>query len=382
MIGLEPTTYALPRRCATDCATSAVNDLIIQHKIISVKSFEKNYFFNYIVGLTFLLIYCIIKLYDCMERSEESDMNRNQPSPKQNLAIYIVGSILAFFVLYFLMGDGPGYKIAAFIVPPALIVYAIFSYCKEKKADSKAETLKPKIIDGSRFSSAEWREEYLQFALEHPLEAPDSRGMKYDMLKDYHQRKSLGMMFLCGFLLVLTIAAPIGYALDNEPIPDAWLWLPVFGIPLFGVLFYLPLRDYTGYPVRKWLRRSAERLDEYEESYMKGKKASYKENGVNLGAYHVFIHTDKKVAAIPYEDLTGAVKRVVRQKNYQNDLYANEEYRHYIDISADHEGSSFKISAELNEFQAEMIITELKKIIEHSSTPAQYDETFTNEIFT
>ena|GEM_PF-6418456 len=25
MIGLEPTTYALPRRCATDCATSAIN---------------------------------------------------------------------------------------------------------------------------------------------------------------------------------------------------------------------------------------------------------------------------------------------------------------------------------------------------------------------
>lgn len=24
MIGLEPTTYALPRRCATDCATSAI----------------------------------------------------------------------------------------------------------------------------------------------------------------------------------------------------------------------------------------------------------------------------------------------------------------------------------------------------------------------
>ena len=29
MIGLEPTTYALPRRCATDCATSAPTDNII-----------------------------------------------------------------------------------------------------------------------------------------------------------------------------------------------------------------------------------------------------------------------------------------------------------------------------------------------------------------
>lgn len=28
MIGLEPTTYALPRRCATDCATSATNNII------------------------------------------------------------------------------------------------------------------------------------------------------------------------------------------------------------------------------------------------------------------------------------------------------------------------------------------------------------------
>lgn len=305
-------------------------------------------------------------------------MNRNQPSPKKNLAVYIVGSISTFFVLYFLMGDDPGYKIAAFIVPPALIVYAIFSYCKEKKADSKAEALKPKIIDGSSFSSAEWREKYLQFALEHPLEAPDSRGMKYDMLKDYRRRKSLGMMLLSGFLLVLTIAALIGYALHNESIPDTWLLF--LGIPLFGVLFYLPLRDYTGYPVRKWLRRSAERLDEYEESYMKGKKDSYNENGVNLGAYHVFIHTDKKAAAIPYEDLTKAVKRVVRQKNYQNNLYANEEYRYYIDISADPERGSFNISVELNEFQVEMVITELKKIIEHSSTPAQYAETFTNEI--
>ena len=30
MIGLEPTTYALPRRCATDCATSASTNNIIQ----------------------------------------------------------------------------------------------------------------------------------------------------------------------------------------------------------------------------------------------------------------------------------------------------------------------------------------------------------------
>ena len=37
MIGLEPTTYALPRRCATDCATSASTDNIIQQKFVKVK---------------------------------------------------------------------------------------------------------------------------------------------------------------------------------------------------------------------------------------------------------------------------------------------------------------------------------------------------------
>ena len=32
MIGLEPTTYALPRRCATDCATSAPTYNIIHQQ--------------------------------------------------------------------------------------------------------------------------------------------------------------------------------------------------------------------------------------------------------------------------------------------------------------------------------------------------------------
>ena len=40
MIGLEPTTYALPRRCATDCATSAPTIFIIHHCQLIVKQLQ------------------------------------------------------------------------------------------------------------------------------------------------------------------------------------------------------------------------------------------------------------------------------------------------------------------------------------------------------
>lgn len=42
MIGLEPTTYALPRRCATDCATSAPT--LILYMIAEEKSSTGRYF--------------------------------------------------------------------------------------------------------------------------------------------------------------------------------------------------------------------------------------------------------------------------------------------------------------------------------------------------
>lgn len=46
MNGFEPSTYALPRRCATYCATSALNNVIIQHLSRNVNSFLKIFYFN------------------------------------------------------------------------------------------------------------------------------------------------------------------------------------------------------------------------------------------------------------------------------------------------------------------------------------------------
>ncbi len=46
MIGLEPTTYALPRRCATDCATSASTDNIIQQMGDKVNSGDIFFYIN------------------------------------------------------------------------------------------------------------------------------------------------------------------------------------------------------------------------------------------------------------------------------------------------------------------------------------------------
>lgn len=79
-------------------------------------------------------------------------------------------------------------KITACIVCPSLILYFIYVYCKESKADVKANERKTQFLDGSYFESSEWHEKYVVYLNEHPFEKPKYQSMKLDLLKRFQRR--------------------------------------------------------------------------------------------------------------------------------------------------------------------------------------------------
>ena len=64
---------------------------------------------------------------------------------KKSLVVYIVFTVLMGLFLFFVRGDMVG-KCAACIVCPMLIVYLIYAYCKERKADMKAHETKAQYL--------------------------------------------------------------------------------------------------------------------------------------------------------------------------------------------------------------------------------------------
>lgn len=60
---------------------------------------------------------------------------------KKSLVAYIIFTVLMGLFLFFIRGDMEG-KLAACIVCPILILYFIYTYCKERKADAKADETK------------------------------------------------------------------------------------------------------------------------------------------------------------------------------------------------------------------------------------------------
>lgn len=90
---------------------------------------------------------------------------------KKSLVVYIVFTVLMGLFLFFVRGDMVG-KCAACIVCPMLIVYLIYAYCKESKADMKAHETKAQYMNGGYFESPEWHEKYVAYLNEHPFEKP------------------------------------------------------------------------------------------------------------------------------------------------------------------------------------------------------------------
>ena len=95
---------------------------------------------------------------------------------KKSLVAYIVFTVFMGLFLFFVRGDMVG-KCAACIVCPMLIVYLIYAYCKERKADMKAHETKAQYMNGSYFESPEWHEKYVAYLNEHPFGKPKYQNM-------------------------------------------------------------------------------------------------------------------------------------------------------------------------------------------------------------
>lgn len=118
-------------------------------------------------------------------------------------------------------------KCAACIVCPMLIVYLLYAYCKESKADTKAREMKAQYMNGSYFESPEWHEKYVAYLNEHPFEKPKYQSMKLDLLKRFQRREYLVNMILPLFLMFCTLCL----------IPLGRYYMAIIGFCLFGFFF-------------------------------------------------------------------------------------------------------------------------------------------------
>lgn len=280
-------------------------------------------------------------------------MRKNDKFPfamtKKSLMAYIVFTVLMGLFLYFVRGDMAG-KIAACIVCPILILYFIYTYCKERKADAKADEMKTQFLNGSYFESLEWHEKYVIYLNEHPFEKPKYQSMKQDLLKRFQRRDYLIGMILPLFLIMCTLCL----------ISMGRYGMTIIGLCLFGFLFWQQFSLYIGMPVRKWLKGDID-YGVLEASYLNSKMLFYKTNALAFGTTHLHGFTEKKIYAIDYELVEGISKKIVRLKKYEDGIYNTEKYQHFavIHVRLPKSGKIQNVEIELNEFQVQMAIDKL-----------------------
>ena len=280
-------------------------------------------------------------------------MRKNNQFPfamtKKALAAYIVFTVLMGIFVFYIRDDMAG-RLIACVVCPIIILYFIYAYCKERKADTKADEAKSQFVDGSYFDSPKWHDEYQIYLNEHPFEKPQYPSMKQDLLKRFQRREYLVRMMLFLFLIACTFCL----------IPMGRYGMFVVGILLFGFLFWLPFSQYIGMPVRRWLKGDID-YPVLEASYLKSQMLLYKTNCLAFGTTHLHGFTEKKIYAIDYELVEGISKKIVRLKKYENGIYNTEEYQHFAVIHArlPWSGNLHDIEIELNEFQVQMAIDRL-----------------------
>ncbi len=280
-------------------------------------------------------------------------MGRNDKFPfamtKKSLVVYIASIVLIGPLLFFVRGDMAG-KYAACIACPMIIVYLIYAYCKESKADMKAQETKVQYMDGSYFESSEWHEKYVIYLNEHHFEKPKYQSMEMDLLKRFQRREYLVKMILPLFLMFCTVCL----------IPLGRYYMAIIGFCLFGFLFWLEFSLYIGMPVRKWLKGDID-YEELEASYLKSQMLFYKTNALAFGTTHLHGFTEKKIYAIDYRLVEGISRKIVRLKKYEDGIYNTEEYKHFavIHVRLPRSGDIYDVEIELNEFQVQMAIDKL-----------------------
>ena len=231
-----------------------------------------------------------------------------------------------------------------------IIVYLIYAYCKESKADMKAQETKVQYMDGSYFESLEWHEKYVAYLNEHTFEKPKYQSMKQDLLKRFQRREYLVKMILPLFLMFCTLCL----------IPLGRYYMAIIGFCLFGFLFWLEFSLYIGMPVRKWLKGDID-YEGLEASYLKSQMLFYKTNALAFGTTHLHGFTEKKIYAIDYRLVEGISRKIVRLKKYEDGIYNTEEYKHFavIHVRLPRSGDIYDVEIELNEFQVQMAIDKL-----------------------
>ena len=268
---------------------------------------------------------------------------------KKSLVTYIVFTVLMGLFLFFVRGDMAG-KCAVCIICPMLIIYFIYVYCKESKADIRADETKTRFVNGDYFESPEWHEKYVVYLNEHPFERPKYQSMKLDLLKRFQRREYLVGMTLPVFLMICTLCL----------IPLGRYYMAIIGFCLFGFLFWLEFSLYIGMPVRKWLKGDID-YGVLEASYLKSQMLFYKTNALAFGTTHLHGFTEKKIYAIDYRLVQGISRKVVRLKKYEDGVYNTEEYQHFavIHVRLPQSGNIYDVEIELNEFQVQMAIDKL-----------------------
>ena len=282
-------------------------------------------------------------------------MNNKKAFPHEmtfkELIIYIISAIgiCAFFCI--VREDLAG-KMILFLVCPMIILYLIYAYRKEKKADKNALSQRNDFISGDYFESMEWREKYISYINEHPFERLIVTDMKKDLLKRFRRRGELMLSLFFLFLMCCTVCA---FFYGNYAIVIA-------GMILFGVLFYMSFSEYIGMPVRKWLKGDID-YDELNRSYINSVMLTYKKSGFAFGTTHIHAFTDKKIYNIDYRLAEGITRKIVRMKKYEDGIYSSEEYKHYavVHVRLPKSGQIHLVEIELNEFEVQMVIDNFMK---------------------
>lgn len=279
---------------------------------------------------------------------------------KATAAAAVISAVIAFVYLWFI-DERPPSKIAAVLVIPAVLAFIFYGIIKEKKADRLAESERPGYEDGSIFSSAEWRQKYLEYVQSHGWDRIKGRDMLHDVCRRYHSSQSRILIFFGVFFLICSFA---GIA-EREP------ELAALMVIIGGAMLALGLISHLGMVFRRWLKNTDTDRQELEDSYMKGRLLVHKTGGINIGSRYILAFAEKSVRAFRPEQITDVHRKIVRLKKYDNSIYTGEEYQHFLVIDAAMPGSQMiRSETELNEFQVEMAMEELSRLV----PAAGYDE--------
>lgn len=277
--------------------------------------------------------------------------------PKKNLILVIIIAICFFAVLvgiYFFTGDIE-YLVIAVISMVPLIFYTIYSFFKEKRHDESSEKDKQEFLSGAKYRQKEWKTAYYKYKENHMFETISKKGMVYDLKKRYSKHDfvciRLGILLTIGSILILFI--PMTEIKDKVA--------SIFGILCGGVIFSIGFHGLTSGPVQKFLKQQTN-MTEIEKSYAKGKMLSFGNNGINIGSSYTVIYTQKKVFAIDNNFIQDMTRKMVRVKQYEDNLYSGQEYRYYVSlIYKAPDGKTKTINVRLDEFQCEMMMAEFNR---------------------